>query len=283
MKALVATLLLAGGGVPGFVYWPAAGWPEWNRRLAGRMDGRTAVSEELGRFGNHWSSITRRAGPGEAEAHGNADDIFIVQSGEAELVTGGSLVSPRQEAPGEWRAPGIQNGQRARLAPGDFVYIPAGLPHQVIAGRELLYFVIKVAEESPRDAARFLHLPREELQAAAQRLIGQAQGQTAATATLGDWGTHALLLVYRAASGEAEEHERQVDYFWILSGEALVRAGGRAVQARKASPGETRGAGIEGGEQITMRAGDLAHIPAGTPHQALVRGTLCYAVVKVQQ
>jgi len=55
--------------------------------------------------------------------------------------------------------------------------------------------------------------------------------------------------------------------------------------AREIAPGETRGTAIEGGERQTLRAGDLAHVPAGTPHQMLLAGdsTVTCLVMKVQE
>jgi quercetin dioxygenase-like cupin family protein len=31
-------------------------------------------------------------------------------------------------------------------------------------------------------------------------------------------------------------------------------------------PGETLGSGVEGGKEVTLHAGEIAHIPAGVPH-----------------
>ena len=47
-------------------------------------------------------------------------------------------------------------------------------------------------------------------------------------------------------------------------------------------PGETRGAGIEGGKELVMHPGDVAHIPAGMPHWVkLAPNTTCtYLVFK---
>jgi quercetin dioxygenase-like cupin family protein len=46
-----------------------------------------------------------------------------------------------------------------------------------------------------------------------------------------------------------------------------------------------RGAAIEGGGRQTLRAGDVAHVPAGTPHQMLLKGedTIASLVMKVQE
>jgi quercetin dioxygenase-like cupin family protein len=50
-------------------------------------------------------------------------------------------------------------------------------------------------------------------------------------------------------------------------------------------PGETRGSSIEGGKRQELRAGDVAHVPAGLPHQMLVAGeqTVTCLVMKVQE
>lgn len=55
--------------------------------------------------------------------------------------------------------------------------------------------------------------------------------------------------------------------------------------AETIGPGEIRGASIEGGMRQELRAGDVAHVPAGVPHQMLVAGekTITSLVVKVRE
>jgi quercetin dioxygenase-like cupin family protein len=50
-------------------------------------------------------------------------------------------------------------------------------------------------------------------------------------------------------------------------------------------PGELRGVSIEGGVRQELRTGDVAHVPAGVPHQFLVPGgkTVTSFVVKIQE
>ena len=61
--------------------------------------------------------------------------------------------------------------------------------------------------------------------------------------------------------------------------------GGVVNGARTVALGETRGVSIEGGVKQTLRAGDVAHVPAGTPHQMLVKpeDTITCLVMKVQE
>jgi glc operon protein GlcG len=74
-------------------------------------------------------NASRRDGPGEAEVHRDDTDIFYVQQGTAELVTGGELLGPHNISPTEIRGTGIQGGDTRSLARGDVVTIPRGVPH----------------------------------------------------------------------------------------------------------------------------------------------------------
>lgn len=87
----------------------------------------------------------RRDRTGLAEVHARYHDQFIVQHGRAQVVVGGTLTGQRQTAEGEWRGGQITGGQTYDLAPGDTLFIPAGLPHQVVmpAGGDFLYLVAK--------------------------------------------------------------------------------------------------------------------------------------------
>jgi len=104
-----------------------------------------------------------------------------------------------------------------------------------------------------------------------------------ATEQLGNYGNHSLVVVHREANGEAEIHEKQVDVLIGQSGEARLITGGRVIGGRNTGPGEIRGTSIEGGREMKLAPGDVAHIPAGTPHQAMVApgGRVTYLIVKV--
>lgn len=74
----------------------------------------------------------RRTESGEAELHEQFDDIFVVRSGNATVLVGGTLAGNRSVSAGEWRGGTISGGQKFEVEPGDVLWIPAGLPHQVI-------------------------------------------------------------------------------------------------------------------------------------------------------
>ena len=110
-------------------------------------------------------------------------------------------------------------------------------------------------------------------------------GDGSASETLKEYPQHCAMLSFRSRDGEAEVHERFADLFCVIAGKATLVTGGVVSGARMVAPGETRGLAIEGGTQQMLRAGDLAHVPAGTPHQMLVKAedTITCLVMKVQE
>jgi quercetin dioxygenase-like cupin family protein len=75
------------------------------------------------------ASVLRRTRGGESEVHQKETDIFYVVDGTATFVTGGTLVGAKETAANQLRGSGIDNGQVHTLKKGDFIVIPAGVPH----------------------------------------------------------------------------------------------------------------------------------------------------------
>jgi len=152
MSLAVPVVLVLAGGVlpaaepPGTVVWKSAELKDFAKTLAPKMNAGKVATERLATFGNHFAMVAHREGDGEAELHETQADIFVVQSGQATLVVGGEVVSPKTTAPNEVRGPSIKGGQNHPLAAGDIVHIPAKVPHQLLiaAGGEFTYFVVKV-------------------------------------------------------------------------------------------------------------------------------------------
>ncbi|MCC7412413.1 MAG: heme-binding protein [Gammaproteobacteria bacterium] len=89
-------------------------------------------------------NASRRDGPGDAEVHLDDTDIFYVLDGSATFVTGGELVAPRPIATGELRGSAIRGGESIRLARGDVITIPRGVPHWFSQVRApFTYYVVK--------------------------------------------------------------------------------------------------------------------------------------------
>ena len=89
---------------------------------------------------------------------------------------------------------------------------------------------------------------------------------------------------HRIEPGEVEIHDQDTDIFYILEGSATFVTGGKPVETRTVSPGETRGKELIGGEERQLTKGDVIVIPTGVPHWFKeVRGPLLYYVVKVSK
>jgi glc operon protein GlcG len=88
---------------------------------------------------------SHRSGPGQVEIHARDTDIIHVLKGEATLVTGGTIVSPRTVQPEEIRGSAVQGGEERRILEGDVVVVPSGVPHwfREVPG-PLDYYVVKV-------------------------------------------------------------------------------------------------------------------------------------------
>ena len=130
-------------------------------------------------------------------------------------------------------------------------------------------------------------LSAAQIQEKANELMAEARQSSAglATTTLERYPHHLTMLTVRTRSGSAEVHARYADIFVALDGEAEVITGGTVVDSKVSSPGETRGAQVDGGVSHPMHKGDVLHISAGVPHQTTVPPgkTFTYYVVKIEQ
>jgi mannose-6-phosphate isomerase-like protein (cupin superfamily) len=129
----------------GFVVWSAADLKGVEKKLAAKVDGQRFASQQLEKFGNHYTMLAYRQGSGSAELHETEADLFIVESGTAKLLVGGKIVNPKTTAPHEIRGASIQGAEEKALSAGDIVHIPANVPHQLLlTSKEFTYFVLKV-------------------------------------------------------------------------------------------------------------------------------------------
>jgi mannose-6-phosphate isomerase-like protein (cupin superfamily) len=141
----------------------------------------------------------------------------------------------------------------------------------------------KVAKDAPPQADHWSHPVLLERGAYLRKLAKLGDGQ--ASETLKEYPQHATMLSFRARNGVAELHENFADLFCVLEGRATLVTGGTVVNPEQVGPGEIRGASIEGGTREELRAGDIAHVPAGVPHQMLVPGdsTFTSFVMKIER
>ena len=93
--------------------------------------------------------LAHREGDGEVDVHDKMADVFFVESGEATLILGGTVVGGHPTTPGETRGTSITGGVTKTIGAGDAVHIPAKVPHQMMVskGKKVTYFVVKVEEK----------------------------------------------------------------------------------------------------------------------------------------
>jgi glc operon protein GlcG len=89
-------------------------------------------------------NASRRNGTGEAEVHLKDTDIFYIQEGSAEFITGGEVTAPRNTSSIEIRGSEIKGGEVHLIKAGDVITIPNGVPHWFKkVNTPFTYFVVK--------------------------------------------------------------------------------------------------------------------------------------------
>ena len=100
----------------------------------------------LGTGSDHVASVLRRVKPGQVEIHVKETDIFYIVDGSATFVTGGTMVGGKESRPNQMLGTDIQGGQTHQLKKGDFITIPAGIPHwfKDVPASGVTYYMVKV-------------------------------------------------------------------------------------------------------------------------------------------
>jgi hypothetical protein len=127
-----------------------------------------------------------------------------------------------------------------------------------------------------------------DLQQREAKLIETAKASPTGLAVgrLEDYGNDYTLLVVRLHTGDAERHQFFADQIVITKGTITLITGGTMQNEHPNNtagrPGETLGSGIDGGKEVVLHTGDIAHIPAGIPHWVKVApgATTTYLVFK---
>ena len=95
-----------------------------------------------------------------------------------------------------------------------------------------------------------------------------------------------IVLANRAVQRGAELHDKTNHLFIIVDGEATFVTGGKLVDPKVISPGQTRADRIEGGVEHHLSKGDVITIPANTPHwwkDTSVTGSVGYYAINLEQ
>jgi mannose-6-phosphate isomerase-like protein (cupin superfamily) len=152
MRAFAIAILTAAAALPagsdpaGFELWKSGDLRAFEQKLSPKINAQKVATQSLGSYGIDSFLMAHREGSGEAELHETKNDVMVIESGEATLVVGGTVVDPKTTAPHEIRGPSIKGGERKLLAAGDVVHIPVKVPHQMLveSGKQITYFVVKI-------------------------------------------------------------------------------------------------------------------------------------------
>lgn len=103
--------------------------------------------------------------------------------------------------------------------------------------------------------------------------------------SLETYPNHFTMITTRTKTGGAEMHQHYADIFVVVGGTATLVTGGKLKSPKTVSEGETRGSAVIGGNELTLRKGDIVHISPDVPHQLLVPSgkPFTYFVVKVKE
>jgi mannose-6-phosphate isomerase-like protein (cupin superfamily) len=94
------------------------------------------------------------------------------------------------------------------------------------------------------------------------------------------------VIANRGVQRGAEMHDKTNHVFIIVDGEADFVTGGKMIEPKVISPGQTRGTGIEGGTVHRLSKGDVITIPSNTPHwwkDTSKTGSVGYYAVNYEQ
>lgn len=117
-------------------------------------------------------------------------------------------------------------------------------------------------------------------------LLAKARaGDGTAGITLENYKGHYTMLTARTKSGGGELHQHFADFLFVTAGDGTELTGGTMLNPRDLPDGEVRGTGLEGATPHPLHKGDVIHIPAGTPHQAIEAPgqTITIYVIKVRE
>ena len=129
-------------------------------------------------------------------------------------------------------------------------------------------------------ATRFVSVrPRPKIDFVPASTFEERSDYAARTKTIG--GTVAMsddeqtvyMLVRRRTESDIEEHSRWDDILLVRSGTGEIEFSEKTRGARVIAPGEVRGGELVDPQARVMHPGDMARIPAGTPHRFVPSGS----------
>ena len=185
---------------------------------------------------------------------------------------------------------GEGESSRDESNPGDIsyrdltVWVPSHAPFSREIRMRFQVAVLSLFVVAPALEAQTPMPPAEIVPAVRLRQLGDSLTPGASrTAQLGKGPGFTFGITHRDSTGGLERHDEWTDVFVVQSGSATLLTGGVQVGGTESSPGEWRGGTARGAVRAAIKAGDMATIPAGTPHQMILAPgeRITYVAVKV--
>ena len=105
------------------------------------------------RYPGNYLNLMVRVRTGIGEMHANWSDILVAIDGEADIITGGTLVDRKDSAGGESRGTRSEGGTHHYMHKGDVIHIMPGVAHWTVLepGKNFVFWAVKI--EAPKAAA----------------------------------------------------------------------------------------------------------------------------------
>ena len=150
LAIIIVTTLMVGGALaqpiaphargPEPVKYISAG--EIAARLVNPQPDARATYSIVSDHENYWTEYVTRAGVGDPEQHNHWLDSIHVISGDGAITYGGTFAGATENVLGEPRGGKIVGGTTITVHSGDYLEIPAGVPHQMTAVSAKFTFVV---------------------------------------------------------------------------------------------------------------------------------------------
>lgn len=128
-------------------------------------------------------------------------------------------------------------------------------------------------------------IPAQDIKAQLAQLAPAAKATGSAGPVIASYGNLGLMLSVRTANGGGEVHKNFDDLMIVQQGSATLVTGGSLVDPKPGDNGEIRGSSVKDGTSQPLKVGDVVIVPAGLPHQLLVKPGTVYAamVAKIKE
>jgi hypothetical protein len=129
--------------------------PELLERAKTTSDGTATMV--MKRYPGNYLNLMVRVRTGIGELHANWSDILVCIDGEADVITGGTLVDRKDQADGEARGSRSEGGIHHMMHKGDVIHILPNTPHWTVLepGKNFVFWAAKIqAPQAVRAAAQ---------------------------------------------------------------------------------------------------------------------------------